>query len=354
MQDADSGRAALLALRPLSNVSTFPTFSSLMVSIIIPNYNGAHFLREAIDSALSQEDVEVEVIVVDDGSTDDSRAIIASYGDRIRVVYQQNKGACAARNAGLVGADGEYIKFLDSDDILMPNVLAEQLAQASALSADSRKFIVYGNAIVIDEDGAVLTQCYVEDIADGTEATAEEMIRRSPLTSMPLHRTSYLREIGGFDARIPAGQEYDLHLRLYFSGVKFIYKSTVCYQYRQHESDCRISTKRHSVKSFEMRYAAYQRHLVLADHFFEHVLPDSVKTAFAHVFWDTGRFAVRCKQFVVARHYFATAGELAPAVCISGDLSYRVLCRVMGPVVAERIAACCRAFSLAVGRSCVK
>ena len=72
-----------------------------MISVIIPNYNGARFLREAVDSTLDQQGVEVEVIVVDDGSTDDSRDVIESYGEQIRSLFQKNHGACAARNSGL-------------------------------------------------------------------------------------------------------------------------------------------------------------------------------------------------------------------------------------------------------------
>jgi hypothetical protein len=91
-----------------------------LVSVVIDNYNYADYLGDAIDSALNQTWTDTEVIVVDDGSTDESRAIIAAYGDRIRPVLQENRGQAAAFNAGVAIAHGDIICFLDSDDIWYP------------------------------------------------------------------------------------------------------------------------------------------------------------------------------------------------------------------------------------------
>lgn len=94
--------------------------STPLVSILINNFNYGRFLRDAIDSALNQTYPRVEVVVVDDGSTDDSREIIASYGDRIRAVLQENSGQGSAFNTGFAASTGEIICFLDSDDIFLP------------------------------------------------------------------------------------------------------------------------------------------------------------------------------------------------------------------------------------------
>lgn len=98
------------------------------VSIIINNYNYGRFLRAAIESALAQSYPGIEVVVVDDGSTDESREIIASYGDRIRPVLRENGGQAAALNSGLAASRGEVIFFLDSDDLLHPEAVAEVMA----------------------------------------------------------------------------------------------------------------------------------------------------------------------------------------------------------------------------------
>ena len=88
-----------------------------LFSVIIPTYNRAALLREALDSVFAQSFTDYEVIVVDDGSTDETAAVVASYGSRIRYFQQQNQGPGAARNLGAKYATGEYIAFLDSDDL---------------------------------------------------------------------------------------------------------------------------------------------------------------------------------------------------------------------------------------------
>jgi len=87
-----------------------------LISVIIPVYNGAAFIAQAVDSALAQDFSDVEVIVVDDGSTDGTGLILSKYGEKIRVLRQDNRGAAVARNAGAAIAHGEYLAFLDADD----------------------------------------------------------------------------------------------------------------------------------------------------------------------------------------------------------------------------------------------
>ncbi len=98
---------------------------SRLVSIVINNFNYARFLPQAIDSALAQSYPHVEVIVVDDGSTDNSREVIAGYGDRVRAVIKPNGGHASALNAGFAASRGEIVIFLDADDLLLPEAVAE-------------------------------------------------------------------------------------------------------------------------------------------------------------------------------------------------------------------------------------
>lgn len=102
------------------------------VSIIIRNYNYEQYVGDAVDSALAQTYPHTEVIVVDDGSTDGSRRILRSYGDRIRLVTQANGGEGAAANAGFEDARGDIVIFLDSDDVLMPNCVARAVEEMQA------------------------------------------------------------------------------------------------------------------------------------------------------------------------------------------------------------------------------
>jgi glycosyltransferase involved in cell wall biosynthesis len=109
----------------------------MKVSIIINNYNYGHFLGAAIDSALAQSYAHTEVVVVDDGSTDDSREVIAGYGDRIRSIMKTNGGQASAFNAGFAASEGDVICLLDSDDFFYPNKV-EQVVKAITAYPDVR------------------------------------------------------------------------------------------------------------------------------------------------------------------------------------------------------------------------
>jgi len=99
-----------------------------VVSVVIPAYNAAWCVGQAIDSALAQSFVDREIIVVDDGSTDDTPRVLAGYGSRIRIVSKPNGGLSSARNAGVAAAQGEFVAFLDADDRWLPAKLARQVA----------------------------------------------------------------------------------------------------------------------------------------------------------------------------------------------------------------------------------
>lgn len=102
--------------------------SSPTVSVVIPCYNGAPFLRETLESALNQTHPPLEIIVIDDGSTDDSAAIAELFGPPVRVIRQENQGESVARNRGIDEAQGEWLAFLDADDLWKPTKLERQIA----------------------------------------------------------------------------------------------------------------------------------------------------------------------------------------------------------------------------------
>jgi glycosyltransferase involved in cell wall biosynthesis len=104
----------------------------LLISCIVPVFNGERYLGEALDSILAQTYRPIEIIVVDDGSTDGTGELVACYGDRIRYVRQANQGAPTARNLGLSVANGEFIAFLDADDLWHPDKLERQMARFEA------------------------------------------------------------------------------------------------------------------------------------------------------------------------------------------------------------------------------
>lgn len=123
----------------------------MLISIVIANYNYARYLGAAVDSALDQTHSELEVVVVDDGSTDDSREVLASYGDRVRVLLQDNAGQRAAINAGVAASRGEIVCLLDSDDIFLPEKVA---CVAEAFQRRPTPCLVYHQLQTVAADGA--------------------------------------------------------------------------------------------------------------------------------------------------------------------------------------------------------
>ena len=109
------------------------------VSIVIPTHNRAGLLRLAVDSALAQTYPQVEVIVVDDGSTDGTAAMVAQYGERVTYLRQANRDVAAARNTGIRAASGDYLAFLDDDDLILPDKIERQ-AQVLAARPEARRF----------------------------------------------------------------------------------------------------------------------------------------------------------------------------------------------------------------------
>lgn len=128
------------------------------VSVVIPVWNGEATVGRAIDSVLAQRfDGTVEVIVVNDGSTDGTASVLAGYGGAIRMVEQENRGLAGARNSGVRASTAEYIAFLDDDDIWMPHKLASTVP---LLRSDPECAMVYSNALVVDERGELINRSY--------------------------------------------------------------------------------------------------------------------------------------------------------------------------------------------------
>ena len=120
------------------------------VSVIVPAYNAAATIAGTVESVFAQTFRDFELIVVDDGSTVRTREILAGFGDRVRLIEQHNNGPAAARNAGARLASGEYLAFLDADDLWRPTMLARAVAE---LDADSSSTLVFFNASVADSEG---------------------------------------------------------------------------------------------------------------------------------------------------------------------------------------------------------
>jgi len=200
------------------------------VSVIIPVYNGAGEARRAIDSVLSQKHSNVEVIVVNDGSRDESASVLAEYGDSIRAVHQPNSGLSKTRNNGIALATGEWVAFLDHDDYWLPEKLSLQLQAAERTGFD----IVYTNAGNFGDVGRV-GELRSEPKAMVEGDLLEPLLQDNFIVvSSVMIRRKLIQEIGGFDSSLPSVEDWDLWLKLAASGVRFaaVGEPVTMYQWR--------------------------------------------------------------------------------------------------------------------------
>ena len=184
------------------------------VSVIIPTYNRREYVQEAIDSVLTQTYTDYEIIVIDDGSTDGTgEALQARYGDRIHYEWQENQGESVARNRGIELAQGEYIAFLDSDDLWLPEKLEKQ---ARILDENPNVGLVYAQAQFIDEDGVLLESGTSADseVAEAFDKTVLYFWNPIGGPSKTLICKAVLDRVGGFDPQIRFGEDRDLWFRI--------------------------------------------------------------------------------------------------------------------------------------------
>ncbi|KPF45630.1 hypothetical protein D621_17775 [beta proteobacterium AAP51] len=192
-----------------------------LVSIIIPVFNCEAYVAEAVESALAQDYPDKEVIVVNDGSTDGTLQVLQGFGSRIRVVDQVNGGPPRARNAGLAAARGDYVAFLDADDIWLQGKLSAQVAHMQANPEVGTCYITW-LVWPADGDGVFrvpaaglqpLGPTHVNPSMSGW-IYGRLLFDSELLTSTVLIRTSVLKQVGEFDEALWNGDDYDFWLRL--------------------------------------------------------------------------------------------------------------------------------------------
>lgn len=191
----------------------------LLVSVIIPCYNHAHYLPHAVRSVLSQTFTDWEAIIVDDGSTDNTREVATQFTDpRIRYIYQENRGLSAARNTGIQAAQGAYLVFLDADDEWESRFLQVCVA---ALDAEKSAAAVVTLTRFIDENGAMLPKV-------GGQVVSREGFHARLLEGgfFPVHavlvRAGAVRQAGLFDESLTSVEDWDLWLRITRHGGLFL------------------------------------------------------------------------------------------------------------------------------------
>jgi len=198
-----------------------------LVSVIIPNYNHARFLGDAIRSVLDQGYKNVEIIVVDDGSTDNSREIAGQFDDQIHYIYQTNAGLSAARNTGIQASMGSLIGVLDADDMYEPSYISTLVAE---LQSNSDADGIYCDYQFVDEENKLLPQIEARPVAS-------ELLYKALLDgnffvpeSIFLHRYVY-DEVGFFDEALRACEDWDVWLRV-VKQFKIIHSAEILTRHR--------------------------------------------------------------------------------------------------------------------------
>ena len=179
------------------------------ISAVIPVYNGATTIARAIDSVLAQRfDGEIELVVVNDGSTDSTPHVLERYGSKINVLTQPNRGLAAARNAGAAATSGDYLAFLDADDYWLPDHLARTSA---ALDRNPKAVLAFCDGILLDERGEE-----VDPSPAGRAPTMEDLLRCSwrILSDAVIMRRSVFALCGGFCEEFTALGGEDVHMWL--------------------------------------------------------------------------------------------------------------------------------------------
>ena len=205
------------------------------VSVIMPAYNVAAFIGEALQSVLSQTFTDYEVIVVNDGSpdTEELERVLQPFQSRIRYLKQENRGVSAARNAGIRAARGSFVAHLDPDDAWEPEYLAAQLA---VLNADPSIDVLYPDALIFG-DAPEAGLRYMQWCASEGEVTVENLFKGKchVMCSVTARREALLRA-GLFDEDLRCAEDFDLWLRLMKSGGRISYHRRVLVRYRRRAS----------------------------------------------------------------------------------------------------------------------
>ena len=314
-----------------------------LVSVVIPTFNRAYCLAATLDSVLAQTHSDIEVLLVDDGSTDQTRAQaegLAAREPRLRYFYQTNRGVSAARNLGLQNARGDYIALLDSDDIWMPWKLEAQLA---CLAAFPDAGMIWTDMQAVAPDGRVLNPRFLRTMYDAyrwftpeqlfsTARPFASMLQPVPEalrtavarcgdvfsamlmgnlvhTSTVLLRRERYEQVRSFDESMSTGEDYDFHLRTCAAGpVAFLDAASIRYQCGRPDqltrNDMMIQVARNFLHTVTTAIAGNRQRITLPEWMIERSLADGHR-------W-LGELALVSGQHAEAREHLAASLRLHP------------------------------------------
>ncbi len=215
----------------------------MKVSIVIPTHNQERFISKAIDSALNQTYKNLKILVVDDGSTDNTSGILKSYNNKITVVTKKNGGTSDAWNYVLSLIETDYVIGLDSDDEFVPTTV-EKTMECALRNPEAS--LIYSDFVFIDSDGKEIHIVKNPECQNPLDAIAKLLRLHDrlgqpknflPFGHVRLYKCEALLGIGGYDTRYLYAEDFDLVLRLAESGCRFQRVPEILYRYRWHETN---------------------------------------------------------------------------------------------------------------------
>jgi glycosyltransferase involved in cell wall biosynthesis len=273
------------------------------VSVIIPTYNSARYIKETLDSVFAQTYPHYEIIIVNDGSTDsvELESILLPYRSRVTYITQRNQGPSAARNVGLRAAYGDFVAFLDADDLWTSNYIDVQL---NYLRNHPDCDLVYCNALFFG-DSPYSGKKYMDEFpSDGEASSAAIISRRCHVFTSIMARRDSISKVA-FDENLRSSEDFDCWIRFTAMGYKIGYHRQVLAHYRKHESSLSAnlqSMARYNIQVLTKSLALWPDKSLQAD-----LLRRANNKKVAALDIQLGKEALRCKRFEVAKIHFERA-----------------------------------------------
>jgi glycosyltransferase involved in cell wall biosynthesis len=295
------------------------------VSVIIPVYNSERFIKETIESVLNQTCQDFEIIIIDDGSIDKSAEIIKSFTDRrILYIYQKNEGVSAARNKGISASKGEYIAFLDHDDLWLPKKLEEQI---SVLRADSEIGLVYSDCYYVNIEKEMMKR-FFEQSKPYRGAVFPEFFMSNFIPCLTaVVRKDVFKKVGLFNPGFSISEDYDLFLRI-AELFKVEYIDMPLAKYRIHETNFSkniILTHREEIEILS-KYLKEKPEI-------KKIMGKKAEKRLADLYFSLGRVYQFQRNFAQSRREFLSSVKYRP-FCIKPYIGY--LFSLMGVVIPSR------------------
>lgn len=210
-----------------------------LVTVVIPTYNRAKYIEETIKSVIGQKYPNIEIIVIDDGSTDNTEQVVSKYRSQLTYIHQENSERGASRNHGLRLAKGKFIAFLDSDDLWLPDKISQELEM---LQNNPAAGVVYSDALSIDANGRQLKTIKRKTYS----GRVTEKLLENNFISMSAHlaKTDFIRKISGFveDRNLSGSEDWEMWVRL-STITEFIYLPKTTTKIRTHSENTMSDAK---------------------------------------------------------------------------------------------------------------